>query len=62
MYYYVAISLIDGKIYVYWKKWFDVTIESDFEMILSTLTFDWITNGEVTWTPPIKNKIKIKIY
>lgn len=50
----VATSPIDGKIYVYWEKSIDHTVASGVDMIFTTLTLEWITDGEDSWTPPKK--------
>lgn len=47
-------SPIDGKIYVYWEKSIDETVASGCDMVLTTLTLDWLTDGKDTWTPPKK--------
>lgn len=51
----VTTSPIDGKIYVYWEKSIDHTVEAGCDMVLTTLTLDWVTDGKDTWTPPNKN-------
>lgn len=48
----VTTSPIDGKIYVYWEKSIDDSVGSGCDMVLTTLTLDWITDGKDTWTPP----------
>lgn len=51
----VTTSLLDGIIHVYWEKSIDNTVESGVDMIFSTLTLGWITDGEDSWTPPKKS-------
>lgn len=48
----VTTSPHDGKIYVYWEKSIDHTVESGVDMIFTTLTLEWVTDGEDHWTPP----------
>ena len=50
----VTTSPIDGKIYVYWEKSIDDTVGAGCDMVLTTLTIDWVTDGQDTWKPPNK--------
>ena len=49
-----TVSPIDGKIYVYWEKSIDHTVSAGCDMVVTTLTLDWLTDGKDTWTPPKK--------
>lgn len=50
----IAFSVIDGKIYVYWEKNLSGNDADGFDLVVSTMTLDWITDGKDTWTPPKK--------
>ncbi|OHT05259.1 neuramidase [Tritrichomonas foetus] len=45
-----------GLIYVYWEKSIDNTVGAGCNMVLTTLTLDWITDGQDTYTPPSPQK------
>ncbi|KAK8835680.1 hypothetical protein M9Y10_042277 [Tritrichomonas musculus] len=48
----IAVSVIDGKIYVYWEKNLSNNDADGFDLVVTTLTLDWITDGKDTWKPP----------
>ena len=54
----IAFSVIDGKIYVYWEKNLSGNDADGFDLVVSTMTLDWITDGKDTWTPPKKQRLK----
>lgn len=46
----VTFSPIDGKIYVFWER--GGGVNGGFDLVVTTLTLDYITDGTDTWTPP----------
>lgn len=46
----VTFSPIDGKIYLYWER--GGGADGGYDMVVTTLTLDYLTDGKDTWTPP----------
>lgn len=46
----ITFSPIDGKIYMFWER--GGGANGSFDLVVTTLTLDYITDGEDTWTPP----------
>lgn len=46
----ITFSPVDGKIYLYWEK--GAASGSGYDMVVTTLTLDYLTDGKDTWKPP----------
>ena len=46
----ITFSPIDGKIYVFWER--GGNADYSFDLVVPTLTLEYITDGNDKWTPP----------